>query len=101
LLDGQVPGVLVGVTLGVAVGVLRIPVSLPAGRLAYALTAFAAGVAGLLAMGLVFVGLLYVISGEAWRLPEAVGQALYLLCGAVFPITVLPPGWRPSPGPSP
>ena len=35
------------------------------------------------------------ISGEAWRMPEGVGAALYLVCGAIFPVTTLPRFLRP------
>jgi ABC-2 type transport system permease protein len=87
------PGTLI--TLTVAVVILHTPLALPAGELGYALIALAAGVAGLLALGLTFTGLLYVISGEAWRLPEALGQALYLVCGAIFPVPVLPDWLEP------
>jgi len=77
-------------TLAVAIGILRIPVALPVDRLPYFLAALTLGVVGLLAVGMAIVGSLFIVSGEAWRMPEAVGQALYLLCGAIFPVTVLP-----------
>src|SRR3989441_12344624 len=33
-------------------------------------------------------------SGEAWRMPGGGGAALYLISGAVFPVSVLPPVLR-------
>lgn len=49
------------------------------------------GLVGVLALGFLVLSMAISVSGEAWRMPEAVGAALYLLCGVVFPITVLPP----------
>lgn len=83
------------ITLAVAVGVLHIPLVLPAAYVPYLVAAFALGVAGLVAMGMAIVGTLFLVSGEAWRMPEAVGQALYLLCGAIFPVPVLPDWLEP------
>ena len=79
-------------TLIAGIALLRVPIILPLDHIPYLVAAFGLGVVGLLAIGMTTVGLLFLISGEAWRLPEAMGQALYLLCGAVFPIRVLP-GW--------
>lgn len=70
--------------------VLHVPIGLDTMNLPYAAAAFALGIAAVVALGLVIVGIAMMISGEAWRMPEAVGAALYLVCGAVFPITVLP-----------
>ncbi|MGH2349782.1 MAG: ABC transporter permease [bacterium] len=69
--------------LGVPIGVSTIDVP-------YAVLAFVIGIVAVIALGLVIVSAAMMISGEAWRMPEAVGAALYLLCGAVFPIAVLP-----------
>lgn len=85
-----IPGMLL--TLGFGLLVLKIPITLAPGRIPYAAAAMVLGVAALIAVGFILVGFIFVLSGEAWRFPEAVGQAFYLLCGAVFPISVLP-GW--------
>ncbi|MGH7753411.1 MAG: ABC transporter permease [Gemmatimonadales bacterium] len=78
------------ITIAVGIIVLRIPIVLPLERIPYFLTALLLGMAGLLVVGMILAGSVFLVSGEAWRLPDAVGQALYLVCGAVFPITVLP-----------
>lgn len=78
------------ITLAVGILVLHVPIVLPPDRIPYALAAFALGVAGLLAIGMILAGAIFIVSGEAWRFPDAVGQALYLVSGAVFPIGVLP-----------
>lgn len=69
---------------------LGVPFSLTPAGLSYALAALIFGVAGIIALGLVVVSVALQISGEAWRMPEGVGAALYLLCGAIFPVSVLP-----------
>jgi len=56
----------------------------------YTLIALVIGIAGVVALGLVVVSAAFLISGEAWRMPEGVGAALYLVCGAIFPVTTLP-----------
>lgn len=83
------------ITIAVGILILRVPIVLPLERIPYLLTALALGVAGLLAVGMILAGAIFLVSGEAWRLPDAVGQALYLVCGAVFPITVLPDWLEP------
>ena len=63
--------------------------------LPYTLVALVIGIAGVVALGLVVVSAAFLISGEAWRMPEGVGAALYLVCGAIFPVTTLPPWLHP------
>lgn len=58
--------------------------------LPYTAAALVIGIVGVMALGLVVVSAALLISGEAWRMPEAVGAALYLVCGAIFPVTTLP-----------
>jgi len=70
--------------------VLGVPIGLSTIHIPYAAAAFVIGIIAVIALGLVIVSVAMMISGEAWRMPEAVGAALYLLCGAVFPIAVLP-----------
>jgi ABC-2 type transport system permease protein len=56
----------------------------------YAAAAMVVGLVGIVALGLVVVSAAMLVSGEAWRMPEAVGASLYLVTGAIFPVTVLP-----------
>ncbi|MDR7434989.1 MAG: ABC transporter permease [Armatimonadota bacterium] len=72
--------------------VLGIPLYFSTIRPLVLLPAFLLGIAGIVAMGLLITSALTWTSREAWRLPEAVGAALYLLCGVIFPTTVLPRG---------
>lgn len=70
--------------------VLGIPLHLASMDGWYAAAAMLVGIAGIVALGLVVVSAAMLISGEAWRMPEGVGAALYLVSGAIFPVTTLP-----------
>ncbi len=82
------------VTLAFGRWVLGVPIHLATMDLSYTALAFALGIVSVIALGLAVVSAAVLISGEAWRMPEGVGAALYLLCGAIFPVTVLPPVLR-------
>ena len=71
--------------------VLGVPMHLATINAPYTAAAFALGIASVIALGLLVVSAAVLISSEAWRMPEGVGAALYLVCGAIFPVTVLPP----------
>lgn len=70
--------------------VLGVPIHAATVDVAYTAAAMVVGIAGIVALGLVVVSAAMLISGEAWRMPEGVGAALYLVSGAIFPVTVLP-----------
>lgn len=70
--------------------VLGIPLHLAGINVPYTLVSFALGITSIVALGFVVVSAAMSISGEAWRMPEGVGAALYLVSGAIFPVTVLP-----------
>lgn len=70
--------------------VLGVPIHVATVNVQYAAAAMLVGIAGIVALGLVVVSAAMLISGEAWRMPEGVGAALYLVSGAIFPVTVLP-----------
>src|SRR2546425_6189659 len=71
--------------------VLGVPMHLATINAPYTAAAFALGIASVIALGLLVVSAAVLISSEAWRMPEGVGAALSLVCGAIFPVTVLPP----------
>lgn len=56
----------------------------------YLAAALVLGIVTVISLGLLVVSLAMSVSGEAWRLPEAVTAALYLVSGAIFPVSVLP-----------
>ncbi|HET6947216.1 MAG TPA: ABC transporter permease [bacterium] len=70
--------------------VLGVPLHLANVNVQYAAVAMITGIAGIVALGLVVVSAAMLISGEAWRMPEGVGAGLYLVSGAIFPVTTLP-----------
>lgn len=70
--------------------VLGVPIHTATVDVPYTAAAMVVGIAGIVALGLVVVSAAMLISGEAWRMPEGVGAALYLVSGAIFPVTVLP-----------
>ncbi len=55
----------------------------------------ALGLAGVVALGLGVAGLCLTVRRESWSYPEAIGGALYLLSGAIFPPDVLPSFLQP------
>jgi ABC-2 type transport system permease protein len=70
--------------------VLGVPISLATTDWGYLALSLVLGLAAVLGLALVSVTFVLGVSREAWRLPEAIGAALYLVCGAIFPLTVLP-----------
>src|SRR5213594_1420885 len=79
------------VTLVFGRWVLGVPMHLATINAPYTAAAFVLGIGAVIALGLIVVSAAVLISSEAWRMPEGVGAALYLVCGAIFPVTVLPP----------
>jgi ABC-2 type transport system permease protein len=82
------------VTLAVGDVFLGVSLHYSAASIALVVLATALGVVGILAIGLISVGAAFSTSHEAWQMPEAIGAALYLVCGAIFPMTVLPSAIR-------
>jgi len=77
-------------TFGFAVIVLGLPIDPTVVDAPYLTVSFLLGFVGMWAMGMVVAALSLNLTQHAWSLPDAVGGALYLLCGAIFPITQLP-----------
>ncbi len=81
-----------GAVVTLATGLVFLGVRFDAGPgdALYATLALGLGLLAVLAIGLLAVAYSLCVSGEAWRMPDAVSAALYLVSGAVFPVTVLP-----------
>lgn len=77
-------------TLSFSVLVLGLPLRRDVVDLPYTLAAFGLGFVGMWAMGMIVAALTMNLTQSAWSMPEAVGGALYLLAGAIFPISQLP-----------
>jgi len=83
------------VVLAIGVVLLGVPISLTAINWPLLAVSMAIGLVGLIALGIGLAGFCLQLRQEAWSYPEAVAGALYLLCGAIFPIDVLPAALQP------
>jgi ABC-2 type transport system permease protein len=81
----------VAITSLFAVLVLGLPLQRDLVNLPYLVVSLAIGFVGMWAIGMMVAALSMNLTQAAWSMPEAVGGAFYLLCGAIFPITQLPP----------
>lgn len=80
------------ITLAFGIAFLHLQVDPGAVRWTLFMAALCIGVAMLAMMGLVLASIVLTIAHGSWLVGEAVAGALYLFCGAVFPLDVLP-GW--------
>jgi ABC-2 type transport system permease protein len=83
------------VTIGAGVAFLHLQVSLAEVRWMLFVPALCIGVAMLAMMGLALASVVLTIAHGSWLVGEAVAAALYLFCGAVFPLDALPAWLRP------
>ncbi|MHB1006424.1 MAG: ABC transporter permease [Chloroflexota bacterium] len=78
------------ITLVAGVIFLGVPIDLSRVNWPLLLFSFALGMVGIAAFGIAVAGLSLNISRESWGFSEGVAGTLFLLCGAIFPIGVLP-----------
>lgn len=78
------------VTMGFGILFLQLQVSVLDVRWGLLLAALIIGIVMLAMMGLVLASIVLTITHGSWLVGEAVAAALYLFCGAVFPLDVLP-----------
>lgn len=50
------------------------------------------GIIGVIAIAVIAVAFAINLSGESWNMPDGITAALYLVTGAIYPVTILP-GW--------
>ncbi|HEX5591236.1 MAG TPA: ABC transporter permease [Candidatus Limnocylindrales bacterium] len=83
---------LAGVAITLVVGVVALGVPFDVGLVNWPLlvASFVLGVAAIIALGLLMAGVCIQTRQESWSYPEAFAGALFLVTGAVFPLTVLP-----------
>ncbi|HEV2686769.1 MAG TPA: ABC transporter permease, partial [Actinomycetota bacterium] len=79
------------VTLAVGVAFLSVHLRFAPGALGLAVLATVLGAASILSLGILTVAAAFSMAHDAWQMPEGIQGALYLICGAIFPLTVLPP----------
>jgi ABC-2 type transport system permease protein len=85
----------VAITMAFGVMFLQLQVSPSDVRWGMFLVALVIGVAMLAMMGLTLASVVLVIVHHSWLVGEAVAAALYLFCGAIFPLEALPWWLRP------
>jgi len=85
----------VAITIAFGVAFLQLQVSPSEVRWGTFLMALSLGIALLATMGLTLASIVLVIAHNSWLVGEAVAAALFLFCGAVFPLEVLPWWVRP------
>ncbi|MBA3824725.1 MAG: ABC transporter permease [Ktedonobacterales bacterium] len=78
------------VTLGIGIALLGVPVNLLQVNYPLFFASLIVGLVGVTALGILLAGLALVLKRGAYQMPQAVTGALYLISGAIFPITVLP-----------
>lgn len=80
---------LVAVVLTLAVGVLFLGVELRP-NLLLLMPASILGLVAVMGLGIFMAGWCLQLRQEAWSYPEAIAGAMYLVSGAIFPVSVLP-----------
>jgi ABC-2 type transport system permease protein len=83
------------ITLGFGIVFLHLQLNPADVRWGLFIVALCIGVAMLAMMGLALASVVLTIAHGSWLVGEAVAGALYLFCGAVFPLDVLPAWLRP------
>lgn len=83
------------ITLAAGMVFFNLPIQLTSVDWPLLLTALPLGVLCLALLGLIVGGWTMTIRNEPWFVGDALGAALYLFSGAIFPITLLPAVLRP------
>ncbi len=83
------------VTIGAGMAFLHLQLNLGEVRWVLFIVALGIGVAMLAMMGLALASVVLTIAHGSWLVGEAVAGALFLFCGAVFPLDALPAWLRP------
>ena len=78
------------ITLAVGVVLLGVPFDIAKVDWPLFVVVMAIGLASIIAIGVMLAAICLQTRQESWSYPEAVGGALFLISGAVFPILVLP-----------
>ena len=85
----------VAITLGFGLLALRLPIRLADVNWPYLAASTLLGLASLALLGLLLGAATMQMARHYWSVGESVAGALYLFCGAIFPIDVLPGALRP------
>jgi ABC-2 type transport system permease protein len=85
----------VAITMGFGLLVLGLPIRLGAIHWPYLGASMVLGLASLAVLGLLLGAATLQMARHYWSVGESVAGALYLMCGAIFPLDVLPAWLRP------
>jgi ABC-2 type transport system permease protein len=85
-----VGGMGAGITLAIGVVLLGVPFDPFTVNWPLLVLVMAAGIVSIVAIGILLAAICLQTRQEAWSYPEAVAGALFLVSGAVFPLSVLP-----------
>jgi len=72
--------------------VLHIPIQMETFDIPFFCASLFVGLIGVVNLGIILAGICLVVPRHSWLMNEGVAGVVYLLCGAVFPVDVLP-GW--------
>jgi ABC-2 type transport system permease protein len=86
-----VASISVAVTLVVGVLFLDVQIELAAINWPLFIVTLAIGIYMLAILGLILASIMLIVAHHSFSVGDAVAGALYLLCGAIFPLDVLPP----------
>ena len=78
------------ITMGFGLLVLKLPITLSEVNWPYLAASMVLGLASLALLGLLLGAATLQMARHYWSVGESVAAALYLVCGAIFPIDVLP-----------
>lgn len=85
-----VAGMGAAITLVVALVLMGSPIDILRVDWPYLIVAMAVGLVAVIALGATMAAIVMQTRQDSWNYPEAVAGALFLLVGAVFPLSVLP-----------
>jgi ABC-2 type transport system permease protein len=74
---------------------LHIPMTAATFDVPFLAASLIVGLVGVFSLGLILAGICLVVPRHSWLMNEGVAGIIYLLCGAVFPIDVLPKWLQP------
>lgn len=86
-----IAGMGAGITLAAALVLVGSPIDLERIDWPLLVAAMVPGIVAVIALGASLAAICMQVRQEAWSYPEAVAGALFLIVGAVFPLSVLPP----------
>ncbi|MFQ5906334.1 MAG: ABC transporter permease [bacterium] len=71
---------------------LHVPIKIETIDIPFFSASLLVGLTGVVNLGIILAGICLVVPRHSWLMNEGVAGVVYLLCGAVFPVDVLP-GW--------